>query len=266
MIDLKCYLLGRASRDSGHNTDALELCRLAADSGVRTIVATRRWEEHEGEPHLPFVECRRRLAFLQREMHRALTIKYGFNVLYSDKLPSLLERHGADMALNGGRYVLVTLPPLNAVSDTERTWERVNALGYFMLLARPECSLEFRRHPAHLEQWMARRVMIQIDAASITGAHGREVRRFALECVRKYKGQVAVASNASVETPHRFLLSAARDELARRFGSRLASLLTDEAPAAILNGELMPGRITFSRRFLSLFRSKRFTTNTTAAS
>ena len=235
MIDLHCHILDGTACGPESFAECLEMCRLAVEEGVRTIVATPRWEAHSVEPPLPFIEGRRRLERLQDTMGGALAFKLGFMMQFSPQLPSLVRQYGSVLALAGGRHILVSLPSLSTPAEAEAVWKRVAELGFYVVISRPECSSDLRRDPARLERWVASEVMLQMDAASVTGAHGREVQRFAERCIERYESQVVVASNARDASKRRSSLGLAREKLAKTIGARRTQILVSETPSQIIN-------------------------------
>ena len=212
------------------------MCRQAATAGVRAIVATPRWDEHLDAPPLAFEECERRLERLRAELNGALTLRLGFMLRFRADLSVLLARYGSSLALGGGRHVLVSLPSVQVPREAEEVWENINRQGYGVVVAHPECSPALRCDSSRLGRWVAGGVKLQLDAASITGAHGRAVQGFALWCVREYRGSVVVASNA--RDAHRGALARlalAREALVKNGGARSARLLLSELPSALIN-------------------------------
>jgi protein-tyrosine phosphatase len=270
MIDLHCQLLGETGRDCREDAgDALEICRRALEEGVHTIVATGTCGPRAPEPELT-AEYRRRLERLKEGTGGSLRLKLGFVVKFSADLASLVGEHGSQLGLGGGRFVLVSLPPLRTPPEAEEVWRSVAELGFNVILARPECSPALRRDPARLDGWVRRGVMLQLDAASVTGAHGRVSQHFALLWAQRYVGRVAVASNARAGQSRPSFLGLARQELARRFGPACAQTLLSDTPAAVINGEmngpLADGAHTPRSSLISRFRSYRLQKGFSSAS
>lgn len=256
MIDLHCHILDETSCGPESFSESLEMCRLAVVDGVRMIVATPRWEVQANEPPLAFTDCERKLDRLRREMGGALLFKLGFLMQFSSNLPALVDRYGSSLTVGGGRYVLVSLPSLRIPPETEEVWGELRMRGFSVVVARSECSPDLRRNPPRLEQWVTSGVMLQIDVASVTGAHGREVQRFAEQCIREYEGCVVIASNAGAQ---RQSLGDARKEIVKKLDSRRARMLVSETPAKIINAtEANLGRVMGSpcqRPFATFLRS-----------
>lgn len=210
------------------------MCRQAVGEGVHTLVAAHRWEAESEEPPSGFDERENRLVRLQQEMASALTLKQGCVLRFDAGLPALAERYGSSITLGGGRFVLVALPALKIPVEAEEVWGQLALQGLAPMLAGPEGSPALRRDAERLERWLDKGMCLQLNAASITGAHGREARRFALHCARKYPAHVVVASNAREAGGRRPSLGRAREIVAARCGKARAQALFCDNPAEIL--------------------------------
>jgi protein-tyrosine phosphatase len=257
MIDLRCHILDGMPCGPDSFAESLEMCHTAAAGGVRTIVATPRWEVGRTEPPLPFEECQRKIERLNAEMRGSLSLGLGFALQFGADLPALVERHGSKLALAGKRYLLVSLPSVNVPTEAEGVWRSLALMGFSVVLAHPECNTILRRNDARLARWVAEGMTIQVDAASVDGTHGREVRRFALECLRKYEGCAIVASNARWDVNQINSLRNARAELVSNIGVRQATRYLTDTPAALIgeSSRLNNGPGLSSRRLTAVFRS-----------
>jgi protein-tyrosine phosphatase len=235
MIDLHCHLLDGTSGSPESFEASLAMCQQAAANDVRAIVATPRWTAQLSEPPLAFDECQQKLERLNEAMRGAVVLRPGFLMEFRSALPALLDRHGSSIALNSGRYVFVALPSLHVPLDVEEIWSKVSERGFSILLARAECSPALRRDSARLERWLESGLMLQLDAASITGQHGHEIQHFALQCVKKYEGSVVLAS--SVGGARQTSLAQARELLLKRNPSRRVTRLLYETPAMMMDTE-----------------------------
>ncbi|HEX8292760.1 MAG TPA: CpsB/CapC family capsule biosynthesis tyrosine phosphatase [Pyrinomonadaceae bacterium] len=234
MIDIRSHILDGTPCGPDSPADSLEMCRAAAADGVRTLVATPRWEAGRAEPPLPFDECSRKLRRLESETGGRLSLKLGFALQFSPDLPALVGRYGSELALAGKRHLLVSLPSVEVPPEAEGVWGALSRAGFSVVLSHPECNTVLRRDAARLARWVSEGLTLQVDAASVAGTHGREVRRFALECLRKYEGHAAVASNARWDGGPRCSLGDAREELSAKVGARQARCFTKETPAALI--------------------------------
>lgn len=244
------------------------MCRAAIAAGVTTIVATPRWEVGRASPPLHFEECSRKVEHLVAETGELLSLRLGFVLQFTPDLPALVERYGSKLAIGGGRYLLISLSALSSLEKTDGIWDQLSRLGFSVLLARPECNLALRRDPAILYNWVNRGVILQIDAASIIGIHGRDIQCFARQCVQKYGHSVVVSCNARTSNMRWNCLERVRESLAKSFGAHRAWMLLHETPELILSstmkagGHIPPSHIT-QNFFQQLLRSKRKALETT---
>ncbi|HEX7174435.1 MAG TPA: CpsB/CapC family capsule biosynthesis tyrosine phosphatase [Pyrinomonadaceae bacterium] len=251
MIDLRCHLLeegGRAGNTAAATAagpdEALRMCHLAAGEGVSAIVAPLKWPGGARRPPLDFEEYARRLDGLRRGLGDAgPRLVSGFVLELSEDLPALVEEYGTRLAIGGGHYLLVSLPALEAPPSIESVWDRLGRLGFGVVVARPECCAALRQDSARLARWAAGGVILQLDAASITGAHGREAQRFARQLVRDHgsAGRIVVASNAHDTGASRPSLATAAASLRATYGRALARQLVERTPALVV-GEGVGGR------------------------
>ncbi|MBV9926112.1 MAG: hypothetical protein JOZ96_13925 [Acidobacteria bacterium] len=239
MIDLRSHILDGTPCGPPSFADSLEICSAAAADGITTIVATLRWEAGSAEPPLPFEESRRKIKRLEAEMGGALTFKLGFALQFSPELPSLAAHYGSNLALAGGHHILISLPSLEIPPDVEDVFQALMCGGFSVILAHPECNPALRRATARLTQWMMRGLILQVDAASVAGTHGREVQRCALEWLRTYVGKVVVASNMRFGTNQKNLLVLAREVMIDKLGARLARGYISDLPASIIRGGVL---------------------------
>lgn len=257
MIDLRSHILDGTPCGPDSFADSVKMCKASVADGVATIVATPRWKAGCAEPPLPFDDCLVKVERLESEMRGALSIRLGFALQFSGGLPDLAARHGAKLALDGKRHLLVSLPSVEAPSEAEGVWRALAQGGFSVVLSHPECNAVLRRDASRLARWVAEGITLQIDAASVTGAHGREVRRFAVECLRKFSGRVAVASNARRGQERKSSLGRAREVLGGSVGAAQASAFVRETPAALIGGGAGCKNVLRSspRGLASLFRS-----------
>lgn len=233
MIDLCCHILCGTHCGPESDAESLEMCRAAAEAGVSTMVATPFWSAGSTEPPLSFDEMDVRIERMNAEVGSALRIRRGFVFEFSPALPELAARYGARLTLGGKRHLLVSLPSTSVPADADEVWAALARLGYAVIVAHPECSAALRRNPSLLSAWAAQGVKFQLDAASVAGMYGREVRKFAVECLRRFEGKAVVASNAHAAQPS--LLGKARAELIRELGEHRAMKLFREIPAVIID-------------------------------
>lgn len=217
---------------------------MAIKDGVQIIVATPRWNE-EWDPAFLAIQLanfRQKLQQLHQDCDGQLSFKLGFLLRLSAELPQLIGRYGTELTLGGGRFLLVSLPALHLPAEAEALLASLARQGYSVVISRPECNPALRHDAARLKEWLAGGLILQLDAASITGGYGREVQRFALGCVRQYGSQTLIASNARDAGDRRPSLTMTREELVKQVGAARARHVFEATPAKVINAwQVRPG-------------------------
>ena len=232
MIDLHIHLLPGLDDGPADEAASRALARAVADAGVTTAVATPHVSATYANDPATIAERVEQLNSRLAEGGVPLEVLAGAEIA----LPQLAELAAGDLSpygLGGGRCLLVESPYVRAVAFLEDLLERVRQAGYLPLLAHPERSPLFQEDPDRLRRLVADGVFCSVTAASFQGRFGRSVRRFALDLARQ-----GLVHNVSSDAHDRERRPPGLDlppELAQR-----AAWLTEDAPAALLEGRLPP--------------------------
>jgi protein-tyrosine phosphatase len=228
LIDLHSHILPGIDDGSRSLEESVALCRIAAADGVRRTVCT---------PHIDFRFVNRRetiegpFAALERELREAgveLELVKGAEVHIS---PDILMTY-SDM----GRYLLLEFPFQKVLTGVEEMVYRLRLASITPVIAHPERIGYFMDDIEHLHKVISMGALAQITGGSITGQFGDRSQRAALAMVERNLAHV-VASDAHDVSYRRPVLAEAREEIARRFGEQRAAQMTQEYPAAIVQGE-----------------------------
>jgi protein-tyrosine phosphatase len=238
LIDVSCHFLDETVCGPNSFAQSLELCRAAHDEGVRTIVMTPHWQADCTQPPLALERCQEKIEQLKLAIDRELNVKLGFVMQFSTELPNLIDRFGNSLALGGSNHLLVSLPANKIPTAVEDVWSSLSEKRFVVIVSQPECRPALRRQPERVRSWIANGVKIQINAASVIGHHGREVKRSAMEYLEQYEDSVLVASNAHAGNGDVAYLKEAGTELGKIFGDRRARKYLSELPAAIIGEQL----------------------------
>ena len=234
MIDLHCHVLDETACGPESFDQSLEMCRTAVANGVQMIVATPSWEAGTGALALLIEKYRQKVNGLQQAMQGALTVKLGFILKFSDLLPDAVDLYGSQLALGGKRHLLISLPPVKLPAEVEEVWGHLERSDFLPVIAHPECHPALRRNPTRLTAWVSKGAILQIDAASLIGAHGRLVHQMAVDYLLKYRENVVVASHARRGRP--YILGKARSEVVRQMGEGAALKYFCQTPTSIVYG------------------------------
>jgi protein-tyrosine phosphatase len=237
VIDLHCHVLPGIDDGPASIEDSVAMARAAALGGTRVMVAT---------PHVS-LRYRNDAPTIERlvgEVNSRLQaegvpveVRRGAEIAVAHV--GELDRAGLfELGLGGGPWLLLEPPFARAFTRLGPILLDLQRRGHGIVLAHPERCPVFHREPELLETLVDAGALTSLTAGSLTGAFGREVRRFALELVRA--GMVHnVASDAHDE---RNRPPAIATELERAGLEPLAGWLTEEVPSAILAGAQIPDR------------------------
>lgn len=242
MIDLHCHVL--AGIDDGPATieGSLEIARVAAERGTRTIVATPHVSHrYDNEP----ATIARLVERLNAELTGAgveLDVLAGAEVAItraSELAPATLTA----LTLGGGPWLLLEPPFTSVAIGLDRLVVELADEGRSILLAHPERCPAFQRDPRMLESLVRGGVLTSITAGSLVGRFGESVRRFALGLVEAELVH-NVASDAHDPVQRAPGLA---EELARAGLEPMTEWLTVQVPQALLAGaDSLPPRPAFS--------------------
>lgn len=196
MIDLHCHVIPGVDDGPATIEDSLALCAAASAAGTETIVATPHvnWDYPENDAvviHTEVANLNRVLA----ERAAGVRVRAGAEIAIS-RLPDLSDAEVGVLRLGGGPYVLVECPHTAGaavgIQDAVRAFAR---RGHRVLLAHPERSPSFRKHPRMLPALVADGMLACITARALTGEFGLSARAYAWELLEE--GLVhAIASDA----------------------------------------------------------------------
>lgn len=235
MIDLHCHLL--PGIDDGPDTmeDSLNLARVAAAGGIRTIVATphvsREWDNDALSIAALAEDVRGQLAAhgIPVDVRTGAEISLGRAV---ELPPEELEA----LALGCGPWLLVECPHRSQAVGLEEQLLALEAQGHSVVLAHPERCPAIQQDPQMLERLLAAGMIGSVTAGALTGRFGRDVRRFAVELVKR--GMVHNVASDAHDSLRRPPSIAA--ELAEAGLEGLSDWASGSVPVAVLAGASLP--------------------------
>ncbi len=252
VIDLHSHVL--PGIDDGPETieGSLALARAAAAAGTRTLVATPHvsWSyPNDAGTILGLVdELNARLA----AEDTPLEIRPGAEIAVT-RAGEIEPEQLARLSLGGGPWLLVECPFTPVATGMDALILDLQRQGHRVLLAHPERCPAFHRDRHALGALVRGGALTSITASSLVGRFGGEVRRFALELIREeLVHNVASDAHDAVRRPPGMAA-----ELSEAGLDSLSEWLTQQVPAAILNGDELPLRppVSVALRRASRWRS-----------
>jgi protein-tyrosine phosphatase len=253
MIDIHNHILPGIDDGPEGLDQSMEMCRMAAQDGITTIVAT---------PHSfngQFLNSPTKIKALVRllnERIRAerldLQILPGMETRIHWELTELLAM-GKVLTLNEGRYLLLEFHPSQLPAGFENLVERLVSIGNAVILAHPEKNFEVQQKPAYLKQLIAHfqawDVLVQISADSVIGTADRAAVKAARTLMNEDVAHIIASDAHSVKhRPPR--LSEAVISASRVVGRVRARQMVEDIPNAVLTGLGFPRQEQPTRRSL----------------
>lgn len=231
MIDIHHHCLPGVDDGPRDLKEAADLCRLAAEDGIETIVATPhvlrgRWQNTSR------TALEQKLAELQDAIGATPRLILGSEYFFAHDMNDALGTGGI-VPLADSRYVLVELASHAVPPMLEQPLYQARLGGWTTVIAHPERNLVFQSKPELLASLVANGTKTQITAGSLLGDFGPEARQCAWEWIDR--GMVhfvaSDAHNTTKRPPRMREAAAAIREIA---GDDLAGALTRRNPAAVV--------------------------------
>lgn len=237
MIDIHHHCLPDVDDGPREWDEAVSMCRMAADEGIETIVATPhvlrgRWRT------APPAELEARIATLREKVGPAPRLLLGSEYFFAHDVAEVLKAGNAIVPLAGSRYVLMELAS-NAVPPLlDQPLYRMQLEGWIPIIAHPERNIVFQSKPELLRSLIAVGVKFQLTAGSLTGEFGGEAQRASERWVKAGLIHfVATDAHNTGKRPPR--VRAAIEALRTIAGERVAEALTRKNPAAVIENRAL---------------------------
>lgn len=232
MIDIHHHCLPGVDDGPRDWPESIDLCRIAAEEGIETIVATPhvlrgRWKTTtQANLEAKLDELRARIGDTPR-------LLAGSEYFFAHDINEALAPGGAVIPLAGSRYVLVELASHAVPPLLEQPLYRAQLDGWSIILAHPERNIVLRTKPDVLVSLLRLGVKMQVTAGSITGAFGPEAERAAIDWLRRgYVHFIATDAHSVAKRPPR--IREARARVAELCGERTAQALFVDNPRCVI--------------------------------
>ncbi len=234
MIDLHIHILPGVDDGAEDLDETVAMCRLAASSGCRALVATPHqrnnlwWNTDRGQLE----------TLLQRvrdEVGPEPRLHLGGEIRVDGELLKALEGipDSGLLPLAGSRYLLLEFDRHGLGPDPESVIHEVVIAGWRPIVAHAEFVPQLTREPGRVERLVELGALIQATAMSLTGDFGPATAKF----IRKLLDESLVHFVASDAHDTRWRppgLEKARQVIASRWGEETARRLTSTNPQAVI--------------------------------
>lgn len=236
MIDIHCHILPEV--DDGPKTweIALDMCRLAHADGIAHIVATPHASDryrYDRKNASSLLDNLRQLA----GPAPSLSLGCDFHLSY-DNLQDVLERPEY-YCIESTSCLLVELSNYSIPPRTEACFRQLGDRGITPIITHPERHPILQPSPNRVLEWVEQGCLVQVTSSSLTGSWGRHAQR-AARWLLEHEGVHVLATDAHDAARRVPILSAGHDAAAQICGERIARLLVDDNPRAIVEGVPLP--------------------------
>ncbi len=247
MIDIHTHILPNVDDGPRDWNEALALLRQGIEDGIKGAVCTshvlNRLDENVERV---FTKTFRELK--ERARDEGLDIKLW---LASEiHCQSILEYSSPVATFNAnGKYLLFELPLGDYPADTNEKIFQMSLDHIIPILAHPERNVHIMRHPETAFELANRGVLMQVNAGSLLGVFGKDVRKTA-EVLLKHQLVQFVGSDCHGTHSRPMNLSKAYREVVKLDGEETAKNLFYRNPLTAIKGETIaaPPPVSFSRK------------------
>jgi protein-tyrosine phosphatase len=231
--------------DGARSVEAgLALCLEAARRGTRVLFGTPHvW------PSLPLTPKRDRAVRAAHAEMAPIAAAHGLDLRLGWELTPaerLLDEDPGDYRLGGLPFVLMEVPFHGSLALAERLGEHVEASGSTPIVAHPERAESVREGLGAVESYRERGWLVQVNASSLLGAHGREQEEAAWHLLgRGHADLVASDGHRTSRPPH---LDDAHRLARARLGERADALFDGSALGALPGASVGGDRVDLAQR------------------
>ena len=215
---------------------SMEMFRIAWENGIRRMILT----PHNKPAHrnISRRSLEKGVAELQQAVEAegmAMELYPGCEVYYRSDAVELLEQ-GEIPTMAGSSYVLVEFSPMDEFDYIRSGIYQLMAGGYKPILAHAERYKGVNASPARAEELESMGCCIQVNADSIMGANGWQIKRFTRSLLKKRLVHFVAtdAHNSRRRAP--YLMNCAR-YIGRHFGENYMRQMLQVNPSRIIADE-----------------------------
>jgi len=242
MIDLHCHILPGVDDGSPSWEITAEMCRMAAEDGIRHIVATPHANERFCYDRSRYEGMLRKLKNVGRGIKFSLGCDFHFSF---DNIEDAVL-HPRRYTIGDSPYLLVEFSDFGSMPAMREGLFRLAKSGTKPIITHPERNLALLEAPDKVIELARDECLIQVTANSLTGYWGAQSQRMA-ELLLKKNAIHVIASDAHDTVRRPPLLSQAFDRVCRLAGQDVAHALFVDNPSAIISAAKTTSTAALSR-------------------
>ncbi len=237
MIDIHCHLLPGVDDGPKEMEQSLAMIAQGVGDGISAVVATPHILSPLNDNRLSEI-CQRRFEELKKKVDEQgvnIRLFLGSEIFFQFDLASICRQRLGTLADNG-KYPLIEFPLNSLPHRFEEELFRLQLSGFVPIIAHPERNMTLTGDVGKLFELSSRGILFQVNARSLTGEHGRFIKRITERLVAEGAVQF-VASDAHDPVSRPLILSQARRAVEKLVGEETAEELFYLNPQRALRGE-----------------------------
>ncbi|MFO7814944.1 MAG: CpsB/CapC family capsule biosynthesis tyrosine phosphatase [Halanaerobiales bacterium] len=189
MINIHNHLLPEVDDGPQSQEETLEIIKVAEEYEVHKIVATPHYLE--GKYELKVQAIRKKMKALNDKLKQnniRVEILPGNEVFISENIVKKIKEEDI-LSINNSKYILLEIPMGHIPDYLDLLFYDLRVLGYKPIIAHPERNKKVIKNPDILYKWVKDGIIFQLNAGSLFGVYGSEVKKTAFELVDNYLGK-----------------------------------------------------------------------------
>jgi len=230
MIDVHCHILPGVDDGSPSWETTAQMCRMAAEDGIRHIVAT----PHANERFLYNRSRYQGMLSKLKSLGNGIKFSLGCDFHFSFDNIEDAVRHPHRYTIGNSQYLLVEFSDFGSVPAIKEGLFRLASSGIRPIITHPERNLTFLEAPEKVLDLAQDGCLVQVTANSLTGYWGARSQRMA-ELLLKKDAIHVIASDGHDVVNRPPVLSKAFDRVRELADQDVANALFVDNPGAIVS-------------------------------
>ncbi len=239
-FDIHCHVVPNVDDGSASLTESVAMVKMALKDGTTSLIATP--HQLGVNSHVSVEMIRTGVSELQTvlsEEEIPVVVRPGADIRIDPELPKLLKQGKVMTLADRGKHVLLELPH-DTYYPIDKLLKSLRKQGLVGILSHPERNRGIIRDPDVMWDVIEAGGLLQITAASLTGAFGSSCQEIAELAVDE--GLIHFIASDAHDTKHRpFGMRDAYDTICNMAGEKLADLVCCENPARVFEGDDVNG-------------------------
>ncbi len=190
MIDIHNHLLPEVDDGAKSQEETLEIIKTAEEYEIHKIVATPHYMEESYQIEGNAIKKKvKELNDLLNKKEMRVEILSGHEIYITPDLIKKFKNKDI-LSINDSKYLLMEMPMNYIPEYLDEVFYDLSVLGYKPVIAHPERNEEVIKNPDILYNWVKNGIIFQLNAGSLFGVYGNNVKKTAFELVDNYLVQV----------------------------------------------------------------------------